>query len=438
MNFDKKTLTKTLPAATVAAMMAFSFAPEASAIISPQDALQYEEKESTVMLSTVAGTCSGVIVSPQWILTARHCFTGDGSSTPLPSPRWDSGIFGVAEADGKLADNRVVFNRVGGFDKVELHPTHDLALVKATNKIPGDIATIYENRDFYESPVTVLGWGGFSNGEIDNLGAGDLKTRDARYLSPLVAGLFVPADAQSDDVYVEHGDSGGGGFIDGDLMGIVSMKSEIGMSDNPEEIGRSTAWLIPVTDHLEWIVDTVDDLDVTDIPEPGDSDRPVTKPVPGDGMTKNPDGSEDRFDSGPLKPSDGEDISDGDNKDSESSSSIPSTSGNNSSRTTDTENSQSALETTTGTENPQENTTDNGTIQGDTNDRGGFAENTSQTPGMGTEPQSEIITSDGEVVDEEDDEVYGPKVNTGGKVEKEDRSFFDKVMKFLFGEKYPN
>lgn len=172
------------------------------------------------------GTCSGVFVSPDWVLTAKHCI---GRYRPS-----------IQSLGGEVTH---------GIQRVHAPDGADLTLVKVEHRLKVEIATLIDPRSFEAviRPGTglLVTSGGLSliqdRQEIDTAWA---KVTPCRTRS---VSLCV---TQGSHYRSETGDSGGGVFF----YFSPGEKRLVGIHVGYFELGTyRESRIIPVTEHLDWI-----------------------------------------------------------------------------------------------------------------------------------------------------------------------------------------
>ncbi len=186
-------------------------APEASAILYGSDASDLNGQVQ-VWFNNRTRFCTGILISPTWVLTSRHCVT-DAAAGP-----GDVEVF-VGNLGRELGDLKLV-------NRIINHPTSDAALLQLTTRVTnGDLVVPYGVNDpLAGSLVTVSGWG--ATQANPNRPAATLQ-----FSSQTVAQVPGTSDqmtlSSTDGSRIQDGDSGAGVDLLGVICGVVSSSNPL-------------------------------------------------------------------------------------------------------------------------------------------------------------------------------------------------------------------
>ncbi len=239
LNWMKKAAITITIAATSASLMA---AP-AEAIVGGR----INDTKSLALLLLGDAQCSGTVIAPDWVITAKHC---------------------VHEGDSTV----VVDQQTYAPTKAILHPDVDLALIqldKATSVAPARLAA---SNLHPQEQASVVGWGG---GRFTGALMADATVqRRVHNLPAPLTGVTV-IESQVTKGRIELGDSGGPMFDSaGDLAGVQSAAAGPG----------TVSFHVPVTEYLDWIAKNTGIDTPTPVDEPAElvdaSQHPTYVPNP--------------------------------------------------------------------------------------------------------------------------------------------------------------
>nr|WP_242547868.1 trypsin-like serine protease [Amycolatopsis sp. MtRt-6] len=170
--------------------------------------------------------CSGTIIAPQWVLTARHC---------LNSPGMNVKIGNVALQQGTSAD----------VDQQKAAPTGDIALLHLTTAVNTTYMKLGTGNPPAGATNQIYGWG---RTQGTSPPSSTLKTANVR-----VTGLSTDAydgtaiASQGVNGSAWHGDSGGPQLYNGVQVGVCSTGSNSGSNtqgtQNYASIASSRTWI---------------------------------------------------------------------------------------------------------------------------------------------------------------------------------------------------
>lgn len=256
------------------------------ALISPAKALDGQAQpavtdgtfDSLISLTYTSGSeavCTGVMITPTWALSARHCFfEANGNNKPVLPKVVGFGVEGTGNA---------------GITTIYGHGDVDLVLLQLTHPSPYRPAVIELNPHLADGAAAHIG--GFGQGTRPtsrpaNFTAGHLHIDDR--LGPLI-------QVEDRDVEVVEGDSGGPVFQNGALIGITSQMHDNNNSGYEGAYGSFTV----VADHVNWLenrtgqpLTTVTRSDLPALPtrgaDVGTPTPPPTEPEPAPQPTREP------------------------------------------------------------------------------------------------------------------------------------------------------
>lgn len=225
--------------------------------------------DPVVALVTSAGDafCTGVVVAPDWVLTAAHCATA-AEALEAPTVVWAAEVSDPAEVRGWT-------EAVRHPDADEATHAHDLALLALDAPAPGSVAALGDAPPAVGDALAVYGFGT----PVEGLPADGVKRGAVLAVEEVADDVLL---AFSPDANACSGDSGGpavaergGGWV---VVGIDTFV-------DPACLGGRTGSTRIDTD-LGWLADVVGDLALQPItPAPSAPPRGCATTAAGAGAT---------------------------------------------------------------------------------------------------------------------------------------------------------
>lgn len=218
--------------ATIIVAIATLVAPTtASAITGGTDAKVGTIADSTARVQIGNKSCTGTLIAPTWIITAKHCIgRGDYSFVSVGAPEHGE----TARVKDYIA-----------------HPDSDLLLVHTTKTMQSPVAPLATSYTTEGQAGYSMGWGSYREQNKTTIQQAEVEVQ--RQVTN-VPGAINPADTFLEgNVYNGHlgqGDSGGPLFINGQLAGVASLANS-GPADN--RLTGALGWWVPVANHYDWI-----------------------------------------------------------------------------------------------------------------------------------------------------------------------------------------
>lgn len=188
--------------------------------------------------------CTGTLIDPMWVLTARHCVGAQGQYSEL-----SVGPFVLGDSHHAT--------------DVFMNPNVDLALVRLDRPSSQAPAPLLTRHLVENDPGVIAGWGGYRQNLFLVAKQADARVfRRVTHVPGDEAALLIEAIISRGRL--QSGDSGGPLFVDGHLAGVAS-----NANGTDHGVVGSVGWYIPVAEHLQWI------SAVTGIPLPPAAGQPA-------------------------------------------------------------------------------------------------------------------------------------------------------------------
>nr|WP_283241890.1 cell wall-binding repeat-containing protein [Mobiluncus curtisii] len=210
---------------------------------------QWGQDIPTVQIWGNGSACSGTKISPYHVLTAAHC-------------SFNQGLVITSDSGMRMGDYRSasLFNAGGNIaSKVNFPDGRDLALVTTKTPLSGAIANVV-NVDIIRDQLSSMQITACGQRLVDNNGN---AVNDSRNYNASCAVVGGETTINSNSIYsksvwttaaspVEHGDSGGGIFANGNLFAVLA-QDVTSTSSSSNSVEYSTAGAVIDTNVYSWL-----------------------------------------------------------------------------------------------------------------------------------------------------------------------------------------
>ncbi|SCG71459.1 S1 family peptidase [Micromonospora halophytica] len=179
---------------------------------------------AAAVFSNGSFTCSGTIIAPQWVLTARHCL-GGSMSVRVGSVYRSSG--------GATRTVSATYGR------------YDLALMRLSSPVSTSYVTLASANPPINSTNTIYGWGQTCYSGCS--ASSQLKTASVRVTSTNYTDAYGGQAIRSTEITGNawRGDSGGPQFYNGRQVGVASTADGYSIQ-NYGSVAYNRAWITSV------------------------------------------------------------------------------------------------------------------------------------------------------------------------------------------------
>ncbi|GIJ33999.1 S1 family peptidase [Verrucosispora sp. WMMD703] len=180
---------------------------------------------AAAVFSNGSFTCSGTIIAPQWVLTARHCLGGSMSVRVGSVYRSSGGVTRTVSAT---------------------YGRYDLALMRLSSSVSTSYVTLASSNPPVNSTNSIYGWGMTCYSGCS--ASSQLKTASVRVTSTNVSDAYGGQAIRSTRINGNawRGDSGGPQFYNGQQVGVASTAD--GQSiQNYGSVAYNRAWIRSVS-----------------------------------------------------------------------------------------------------------------------------------------------------------------------------------------------
>lgn len=252
-------LNKILSSLSVAAALVTSTlaAPAASAAYSTTPP-EGDFAQAIVRIGPSVGFCSGAMISPHWVLTARHCIEDD-----------DYGANFTTIGEITIGDKPSNSRKYEG--KTYLHPDTDLALININGTYTGPTLSLIDHRVDKNDTLYGAGFGGTPHqATAYTLTDNTYRTVNSKY--PLWNGARVEHYAHGKDKPIK-GDSGSPVITDkGEIVSVISNGDAFYPETDAATVPSVSVSNPDVNYYRDWIMETAGLSDIDPAQDSGPSD----------------------------------------------------------------------------------------------------------------------------------------------------------------------